>query len=73
MPILCFPFFSYNVAIVCDIIIIQGENMSFQGVEFTPDMRKMAVNVNLFFDKLKSNAGSLNNPATKLTAPGISE
>lgn len=48
--------------------------MSFQGVEFTPDMRKMAVNVKLF-DNLKSNAGSLSNPATKLTASalGISE
>ena len=49
--------------------------MSFQGVEFTPDMRKMAVNVKLFFDNLKSNADFLSNPATKLAASalGISE
>ena len=49
--------------------------MSFQGVEFTPDMRIMAVNVKLFFDNLKSNADFLSNPATKLAASalGISE
>ena len=49
--------------------------MSFQGVEFTLDMRKMAVNVKLFFDNLKSNADFLSNPATKLAASalGISE
>ena len=49
----------------------QGETMSFQGVEFTPDMRKMAVNVKLFFDNLKSNADSLGNPATQLAASAL--
>ena len=49
--------------------------MSFQGVEFTPDMRKMAVNVKHFFDNLKSTPNGLENPATQLTASalGISE
>jgi len=49
--------------------------MSFQGVEFTPDMRKMAVNVKQFFDNLKSTPTILGNPATQLasSALGISE
>jgi len=49
--------------------------MSFQGVEFTPEMRKMAVNVKHYFDNLKSTPGSLKNPATRLAASalGISE
>lgn len=37
----------------------EGETMSFQGVEFTPDMRKMVVNVKLFFDNLKLNTDSV--------------
>ncbi len=45
--------------------------MSFQGVEFTPDMRKMAVNVKLFFDNLKSNTDSLGSPATQLAASAL--
>ena len=49
--------------------------MSFQGVEFTPDMRKIAVNVKQFFDNLKSAPNILGNPATQLAASalGISE
>lgn len=49
--------------------------MSFQGIEFTPDMRKMAVNVKHFFDNLKTNTGFLGDPATQLAASalGISE
>jgi len=49
--------------------------MSFQGVEFTPGMRKMAVSVKQFFDNLKSTPDSLRNPATQLAASalGISE
>lgn len=49
--------------------------MSFQGVEFTPVMRKMVVNVRHFFDDLKVDTDTLENPATQLTASalGISE
>ena len=49
--------------------------MSFQGVEFTPEMRKMAVNVKHYFDNLKSTPDSLRNPATRLAASalGVSE
>lgn len=49
--------------------------MSFQGVEFTTEMRKMAVNVKHYFDNLKSTPDSLRNPATRLAASalGISE
>ncbi len=49
--------------------------MSFQGVEFTPEMRKMAVNVKHYFDNLKSTPDSLRNSATRLAASalGISE
>ncbi len=49
--------------------------MSFQGVEFTIGMRKMAVNVKHYFDNLKSTPDTLASPATKLTASalGISE
>ncbi len=49
--------------------------MSFQGVEFTPEMRKMAVNVKHYFDNLKSTPSTLGNPATQLAASalGISE
>jgi len=44
--------------------------MSFQGVEFTPEMRKMVVNVKDFFDELKS-TDTLEPPATKLTASAL--
>ena len=49
--------------------------MSFQGVEFTPGMRKMAVNVKHYFDNLKSTPNTLRNSATQLAASalGISE
>ncbi len=49
--------------------------MSFQGVEFTIGMRKMAVNVKHYFDNLKSTPNTLRNPATQLAASalGISE
>ena len=49
--------------------------MSFQGVEFTPEIRKMAVNVKHYFDNLKSTPDNLKNPATRLAASalGISE
>ncbi len=49
--------------------------MSFQGIEFTPDMRKMVVNTKHFFDNLKSTPNTLENPATQLAASalGISE
>ena len=49
--------------------------MSFQGVEFTPAMRQMAVNVKHYFDNLKSTPNTLRNPATQLAASalGISE
>jgi hypothetical protein len=42
--------------------------MSFQGIEFTPNMRKMVVNTKLFFDRLKSEPNALENPATQLAA-----
>ena len=46
--------------------------MPFQGVEFTPEMRKMVVNVKQFFDTTKRTAGNLaGNPATKLTASAL--
>jgi len=49
--------------------------MSFQGVEFTPEMRKMVVNVKHFFDSIKKDANALKMPASQLTssALGISE
>jgi len=49
--------------------------MSFQGVEFTPEMRKMVVNVKHFFDSAKRDADALKMPASRLTssALGISE
>lgn len=49
--------------------------MSFQGVEFTPVMRKMVVNVKHFFDDLKLDTDTLEHSATQLTASalGISE
>ncbi len=49
--------------------------MSFQGVEFTPEMRKMVVNVKVFFDNFKLSLDKRTPSATKLTASaiGISE
>jgi hypothetical protein len=46
--------------------------MSFQGVEFTPEMRKMVVNVKHFFDAHKKTSGKLAKiPASKLTASAL--
>lgn len=49
--------------------------MAFQGIEFTPEMRKMVVNAKHFFDSIKNNPESLKMPATKLASStlGISE
>ena len=49
--------------------------MSFQGVEFTQEMRKMVVNVKLFFDSIKSETAPFKQPASRLTASalGVSE
>lgn len=51
--------------------------MSFQGIEFTPDMRKMVVNAKHFFDELKltPTPNTLKKPAAQLAASalGISE
>lgn len=45
--------------------------MSFQGVEFTPEMRKMVVNVKQFFDSLKTVRNDLEKPASQLTASAL--
>ena len=45
--------------------------MSFQGVEFTPEMRKMAVNVKHFFDSIKKTPNDLAMPAGQLTASAL--
>lgn len=37
--------------------------MAFQGIEFTPEMRKMVVNAKHFFDSIKNNPESLKMPA----------
>ena len=49
--------------------------MSFQGIEFTPEMRKLVVNVKNFFDQSKKKPELFDNPASALTASalGISE
>ena len=49
--------------------------MSFQGFEFTPEMRKLVVNVKLFFDSIKSDTIRLKQPASRLAASalGVSE
>lgn len=50
--------------------------MSFQGVEFTPEMRKMVVNVKHFFDAFKHTLQPpLQTPSTQLSASalGVSE
>lgn len=45
--------------------------MSFQGVEFTPEMRKMVVNVKQFFDNAKKTRDNLKRPASKLAASAL--
>jgi transposase len=45
--------------------------MSFQGVEFTPEMRKMVVSVKHFFDHTKKTPNDLINPASQLTASAL--
>ena len=45
--------------------------MPFQGVEFTPEMRKMVVNVKHFFDVFKKEHRTLKEPATALTASSL--
>ena len=45
--------------------------MSFQGVEFTPEMRKMVVNVKQYFDSLKKSTEGLKKPASRLTASAL--
>jgi len=49
--------------------------MSFQGIEFTTEMRKMVVDVKHFFDTLKLSNNNMDSPSTQLTASalGISE
>ena len=49
--------------------------MSFQGIELTPEMRKLVVNVKKFFDHCKQNSNLFDRPASILTASavGISE
>lgn len=45
--------------------------MSFQGVEFNPEMRKMVVNVKHFFDSTKKTPNNLTRPASQLTASAL--
>ena len=45
--------------------------MSFQGVEFTPEMRKMVVNVKQFFDNAKKTRDNLKRPTSKLAASAL--
>lgn len=45
--------------------------MSFQGFEFTPEMRKMVVNVKQFFDNAKKTRDDLKRPASKLAASAL--
>ena len=45
--------------------------MSFQGVEFTPEMRKMVVNAKQFFDSLKKSTEGLKKPSTQLAASAL--
>jgi transposase len=49
--------------------------MSFQGIELTPEMRKLVVNAKHFFDQSRKKPETLTNSATALTAAalGISE
>ena len=46
--------------------------MSFQGVEFTPDMRKMIVNVKHYFDRVKQDPSVMKErSASQLTADAL--
>jgi transposase len=45
--------------------------MSFQGVEFSPEMRKMVVNAKQFFDNLKTTPNALGKPASQLAASAL--
>ncbi|MCK5128089.1 MAG: hypothetical protein KAR42_17670, partial [candidate division Zixibacteria bacterium] len=45
--------------------------MSFQGSEFTPEMRKMVVNVKHFFDHIKKVPNAIERPASKLAASAL--
>ena len=45
--------------------------MSFRGVEFTPEMRKMVVNVKHFFDSTKKTPKDLTRPTSQLTATAL--
>jgi len=45
--------------------------MSFQGIEFTPEMRKMVVNVKHFFDSKKKVPNALEMPANQLAASAL--
>jgi len=45
--------------------------MSFQGIEFTPGMRQMVVNVKHFFNDLKKTHDFMELPSTQLTASAL--
>lgn len=45
--------------------------MSLQGIELTPEMRKLVVNVKHFFDQSKKKPELFNNPASALTASAV--
>lgn len=45
--------------------------MAFQGIEFTPEMRKMVVNTKRFFDGIKKEPDALRIPATQLAASAL--
>lgn len=45
--------------------------MSFQGIEFTPEMRKMVVGAKCFFDSVKKNPNVLEMPASQLAASAL--
>jgi len=45
--------------------------MSFQGIEFTPEMRKLVVNVKLFFDQYRKDPEYFNKASDALTAQAL--
>ena len=45
--------------------------MSFQGVEFTPEMRKLVVNVKQYFDGIKTTPDTLSKPASYLASSAL--
>lgn len=45
--------------------------MSFQGIEFTPEMRKLVVNVKLFFDQHRKNTDYFAHASDALTAKAL--